>query len=210
MVTRKSLKILMVCVCAIALTLVVSSCKKDPDQPTEEPTTKETPAPAPTKTTTTTTDTTKTTVPVEIPKAGDDKLLVVPLVGVGPVRFGMSKNQVIECFGEPDKMEAGGMMIQYVKSKGISLMLDPTRGVRAIDCWSTDYPQPLPGMTTFAGKTKEGIAMGAGREQIVAAYGEPDRTIPRGALETLLYNKLGAQFMFAENKLVNMRIRAAR
>lgn len=213
MLTRKSLKILIVCVCAIALTIAVSSCKKDSGEPAQEPTTEEAPAPTPTKTTTTTTDTTEKVdipKPPEPPKAGDDRLLVVPLVGLGPVRFGMSKDQVIQHLGEPDRMEAGGMMIQYVKSKGISLMLDPTRGVRSIDCWSTDHPHAMPGMTSFAGKTKEGIAMGASREQIVTAYGEPDRTVPRGDIEVLFYDKLQTQFMLIQNGLINMRIRASR
>jgi hypothetical protein len=213
MVARKSLKILMVCACAIALTLVVSSCKKDSDEPAEQPTTPETKVPTTPETTPTTetTEKTGTVKPVEPPKAGDDRLLVVPLVGLGPVRFGMSKDQVILHLGEPDRMEAGGMMIQYVKSKGISLMLDPARGVRSIDCWSTDHPHALPGMTSFAGKTTEGIAMGAGREQIVAAYGEPAKTVPRGNLEVLSYDKLGVEFMLSQNgRLVNMRIRAPR
>jgi len=207
MVTEKHLKILMVWVCTFVLTLAASSCKKEP-QPTPPPPEQGTAAnvPAETKTTTPTSDVvSKTPTP---PEAEDDRLQVVPLVGLGPITFGMSKDQIIGLLGEPDKIEAGGMMLQYFKTIGVVMLIDPVKGLRAIDILSKQFPQAPPELITFPGKTKEGIAMGANREQIVAAYGEPDSTSVRGVFEILHYDKLATQFLLVENELVNIKIRA--
>jgi hypothetical protein len=100
---------------------------------------------------------------------------VVPLVGVGPVKFGMSRWQVMEVLGKPERTEGSGVAIYYLTSKGVHILIDPRRGVRSIECWSAEYPKPFPGTVTFSGKTDKGIGMGASREEIVAAYGEPER-----------------------------------
>jgi hypothetical protein len=99
---------------------------------------------------------------------------VVPLVGVGPVKFGMSRGQVLELLGQPERTVGGGMAIYYLTSRGVRFSIDPRRGVQVIECWSAQHPRPSPGMVTFAGKTDKGIGMGASREEIVAAYGEPE------------------------------------
>ncbi|OHB64407.1 MAG: hypothetical protein A2168_07330 [Planctomycetes bacterium RBG_13_50_24] len=36
------------------------------------------------------------------------ELIIEPLVGIGPVKFGMSKEDVIKHFGPPDKVFADG------------------------------------------------------------------------------------------------------
>ncbi|GAI08104.1 unnamed protein product [marine sediment metagenome] len=139
--------------------------------------------------------------------AGPNETLVVELgVGIGPVKFGMSKEEVIENFGEPDKVEGGGQGLNYVASKGFSLFVSPMRGVRAIDCWSEKYPVGT--VSNFAGKTKEGIAMNASRAEIVAAYGKPDRTTSNGPMTTLHYGKFRAQFVIMHDKLVNLKMNA--
>ena len=144
----------------------------------------------------------------ETPSIAEEGLVIQLGVGVGPVKFGMSKEQVTEYLGEPDKIEGTGQGLNYVASKGISLLVSPTRGVMAIDCWSENYP--LGTVSNFAGKTKEGIGMNAGRAEIVAAYGEPDRTSSNGPLTTLHYGKLQTQFALMRDKLVNLKMNARR
>jgi len=142
----------------------------------------------------------------ETPIAGEEALLIEPGVGVGPIKFGMTKEEVIKSFGEPDKIEGGGAGLNYVSSKGISFLVHPARGVRAIDCWSKEYPFPFAAISTFIGKTKEGIGMGASREQIEAAYGRPDQVTTQGPLTTLRYNKLQMHFMLMQGKLVSIKM----
>jgi hypothetical protein len=133
-------------------------------------------------------------------------MLVIPRVGVGPVKFGMKKEQVMNVLGKPERMEGGGVALYYLTSRGVHFLVDPRRGVRSIECWSAKHPTPFPGMVTFSGKTDKGIGMGASREEVVAAYGEPERTDSAGSLENLRYSQLGMSFGFAEGRLVNIKV----
>ena len=135
---------------------------------------------------------------------------IVPLVGVGSVTFGMTKEQVIEEMGEPDKTEAGGVALFYPQSYGLSLVLEYRGGVQEIHCWSDQHPMKPPdmGLKTYPGKTAEGIGMGSSRDDIVAAFGQPDSTTSKGPIETLAYDNLKASFELVEDKLARVRLRA--
>ncbi|MHC4622319.1 MAG: hypothetical protein ACYS4W_00275 [Planctomycetota bacterium] len=201
MTARKSVMSLVLCVCIVALSMTASSCKKKSEEP---PPTIEAPpeieAPAIPET---------PTEPVEeTPSTGRGPLEVVPLAGLGPVDFGMKKDQLIQAFGQPDRIEAQGIAMYYLESKGVHFILDFRRGVKEINCWSNLHSMALPGMTTFAGKTDKGVGMGNTREQIIAAYGEPARTETRGTIDILHYDDLRIQFALEQGKLVNITLRA--
>ena len=135
--------------------------------------------------------------------------LAVPLVGVGKVKFGMSVADVIGVLGEPEREEGSGVGMYYLSSNGMHIATEPRKGVWQIHCWSADYPIPAPeAITTFAGKTDKGIAMGAGRAEIVAAYGEPDSDETKKSLQVLGYNELKMQFELSEGKLVHIALTA--
>ena len=141
-------------------------------------------------------------------KISVDELIIEPLVGIGPVQFGMSKEEVIKHFGQPDRVSADGTKLQYVSSRGLSFTVDSELGLQEIGCWSEGM---LPSrITTFAGKTKEGIGIGASEEEIVAAYGQPDRTSTgsKGVIKNLHYDKLSAKFSLKEDKLMSMTLEA--
>ena len=140
-----------------------------------------------------------------------DELIIEPLVGIGSVQFGMSKDEVIEHFGQPDKVMAEGTKLNYVSSKGLGFTVDSELGLQMIQCWSKNWPKELPfAVTTFAGRTKEGIGMGATREQIVAAYGQPDRTTTdaKEYFENLHYDKLQTKFTLWQDKVNSMTLEA--
>ena len=137
-----------------------------------------------------------------------DELIIEPLVGIGPVKFGMSKEEVIKHFGPPDKVFADSTKLNYVSSKGLSFTIDSELGMQEIGCWSEGM---LPSrVTTFAGRTKEGIGIGASEEEIVAAYGQPDRTSTgsKNVIQNLHYDKLSAKFSLKEDKLMSMTLEA--
>jgi len=138
-----------------------------------------------------------------------EELIIEALVGIGPVQFGTPQNQVIEHFGEPDRIFEGKVTkLNYVASRGLSFAFDAELGLQEISCWSEGM---LPSrITTFAGKTKEGIGIGATQEEIVAAYGQPDRTSTdaKGVVENLHYDKLSARFSIKEGKLMSMVLEA--
>lgn len=140
-------------------------------------------------------------------KAGEeeppDKLVIEPLVGIGPVQFGMSKAEVIEHFGQPDRIfEGQPAKLSYVPSRGLNFAIDAELGLQEIGCWSEGM---LPSrVTTFAGSTKDGIGIGASQEEIVAAYGQPDRTSTddTGAIQNLHYDKLSIKFSLKKGKIM--------
>jgi len=137
-----------------------------------------------------------------------DELIIEPLVGIGPVKFGMSKEEVIKHFSQPDKVLADGTKLNYVSSRGLSFTVDSELGLQEIGCWSEGM---LPSrVTTFAGKTKEGIGIGASEEEIVAAYGQPDRTSTGSGsvIKNLHYDKLSAKFSLKEDMLMTMTLGA--
>ena len=63
----------------------------------------------------------------------------------------------------------------------------------------------------FAGKTKEGIGMGASAAEIIKAYGEPDATEKEEDTTRLLYRKkLGLEFTLGKDKLVQFSLSPVR
>ena len=143
--------------------------------------------------------------PVE--RVEDEKTLkpeVKPKVGLGPVTFGMTKDQVIEKLGKPDKIDQKGMALDYL-SRGYSILVSPQRGVMMINCY-TQATFVLK-VKDFAGKTTEGIGMGAKEADIVKAYGEPDSKETEEQTTRLSYRKkLGIEFTLFNDKLVQFTL----
>jgi hypothetical protein len=175
---RKCARILILFACGVALLLVVAGCRKKPSAPPVEPApaeptaaepipaepapTKPTPTePAPTEPTATgPPETSGTPVAPDVaptpPGTVDDEMQVVPRLGVGPVKFGMSKEQVMAVLGQPERTEGGGVALYYLTSRGVHFLIDPRRGVRSIECWSAQYPRPYPGMVTSQTLSRNG------------------------------------------------------
>jgi hypothetical protein len=132
-------------------------------------------------------------------------------VGVGPVRFGMSKEEVIKHLGQPDKgIEELGqdtVKLDYISSRGLNFGLNPTVGVNYIKCYSKEYPGES-NVTTFAERTKKGVAMGASSNQITDAYGEPDRTDSNGPFTILYYDdvRMRSEMIITNDKLVGIKM----
>jgi hypothetical protein len=143
-----------------------------------------------------------------------NELIIEPLVGFESVKFGMSKDEIIEYFGQPDKVhtQTKGIKLNYVASKGLGLEVDSEIGLQKIQCWSKNWPTRLPfAVANFAGRTKEGIEIGSTREQIISAYGQPDRTSTddnKGVIENLDYDKLHVRFSIWQDKLISMTFEA--
>lgn len=129
--------------------------------------------------------------------------LVVELgIGIGPVKFGMSKDQIIDHLGEPDKIEGKDMGLDYISSKGLSFLLHPAKGLISFDCWSKEYPFPLAEITTFTGRTNQGTAMGASRKEIETTCGKPSRVTTQGPLTVLQYDDLQVVWTLKADRLV--------
>ena len=103
------------------------------------------------------------------------EFLIEPGVGIGDVRFGMTKEQVVEALGLPDKIwdfpESGRVMLAY-RPRGLEMTIQEDDGVVEFECSAECFN---PGSRPFAGHTAKGIGIGSTRDTVLAAYGQPDQ-----------------------------------
>jgi outer membrane lipoprotein-sorting protein len=167
-------------------------------------------------------------LPKNPPPAVDDRSLVIsPETGIGQARFGMSQEEVIRALGQPDwsstsesTMEAQTETGLYSKpqiyvtttldysSRGFSLNLSssfriagtiyPGYGLLMIRVF--DQASDGPTVRDFQGKTKEGIRLGATRDEVLKIYGKPSESSDK-SFTGLAYLKLGWLFDFRHGKL---------
>lgn len=101
------------------------------------------------------------------------EMVVTPLVGLGPVKFGMKADDVIRLLGKPDKtasLNKDYTLLEYY-SRGFSVHSTTQRGVMMIMCYTGKFFAFR--VRDFAGRTDKGIRMGANRAAIEKAYGKP-------------------------------------
>jgi hypothetical protein len=153
------------------------------------------------------------------------EMVVTPLVGIGPVKFGMKIDQVIGLLGVPDKILSQGKdykVLEYY-SRGFSIHTTAQRGVFTVMCYTGKFfafrVQP------FAGRTDKGIKMGANRAAIEKAYGKPTSVHEATMREVfakaenpdkktgqvdLTYAGLGLSFSLHDDALDSIMLRALR
>lgn len=134
-------------------------------------------------------------------KSVESNLLVEPLVGVGPIKFGISKADVIKHLGKPESenRSKSGDTLYYVQSNGLMVTVHPRNGVAGIDCFG------YPGGKHIAYTTTKGIKMGATRAEIEAVYGKAEQADKVSEDSTQLgYSKLRTGFSLKADKLVQI------
>jgi hypothetical protein len=101
------------------------------------------------------------------------EMVVTPLVGIGPVEFGMKADDVIRRLGKPDKTVSPNKdytLLEYY-SRGFSVHTTTQRGAMMVMCYTGKFFAFR--VRDFAGRTDKGIKMGANRAAIEKAYGKP-------------------------------------
>jgi outer membrane lipoprotein-sorting protein len=131
------------------------------------------------------------------------KLQAKPTVGLGPVTFGMSKDDVIKLLGQPDKIDQRGMSLDYL-SRGYTILVHPVRGVMFINCISQKLF--IVKVRDFAGETAEGIRLGSSLEDVKKAYGDPSATEDNMGTLYIRYNKLGLEFVVALDRVMQITL----
>ncbi len=100
--------------------------------------------------------------------------------GVGPIRFGMTLEEVESAWGKPARVvrrSVGGVSVDY-PAHGVRLTISPQTGVDEIAGVLGDRMKRF--FKTFAGLTPEHLGIGSTEADIVAALGEPDSRSSRG------------------------------
>ena len=97
---------------------------------------------------------------------------IISGVGLGPIRFGMSRDEIETLLGKPDGYEANKTNLVY-NSRGFVLTVSHRSGLKRISCVSQELTTSR--VRDFAGKTKEGIGIGSSLKEVETAFGKPDR-----------------------------------
>ena len=130
-----------------------------------------------------------------------DSLTLKPGVGIGQLKFGAQKEEVIRSLGEPEEVHQG-IDFRY-PSKGLFVLVHPKAGLLRIVAMSKKAADAY-SLNDFPGKTDRGIALGDKRTQIEAAYGKPATVRDRGNMVVLEYKNPDASFMLSQDKLVEI------
>lgn len=137
-------------------------------------------------------------------------LIITPLVGVGELKFGMSKDQAIEVLGEPERMQVP-MCLEYI-SKGMMVMTpgdSPDEyAVSGLLFSVSSAPDGSPGKCEY--KTADGIGMGSTLEDLQKAFGKPSAVQNVGPRLQVDYMAIGASFTLSKNRVVHMAFYARR
>ncbi|MCA9171877.1 MAG: hypothetical protein KDB23_29615 [Planctomycetales bacterium] len=117
-----------------------------------------------------------------------EDLSIIPGKGVGPVKFGMSREEVNALLGEPDVLlptgdEQGntGTNLLYF-SLGLDIRVDSNLGVTTLTCVLDNAS-----FADFRGRFKNGISMDSSPADIKRTFGQPLREIGSGDATALIY-----------------------
>jgi hypothetical protein len=127
---------------------------------------------------------------------------IEPGAGVGPIKFGMSMDDLKKTLGEPSRMT--GHAQEYL-SLGIAVLPGRDGSVGAVMMGDPGGGQLV---EAFKGATKEGIRMKSTRQEVVAAYGQPETARDvGGGLEELRYDSGRTQYTLKDGRLVHIALR---
>ena len=154
-----------------------------------------------------------------------EPLVVTPNVGIGPLKFGTSRAEIIRLLGKPDSEDIhvpnfpvkentvqvgdqprppGASLIvltenHFMKYNGLGLELtvEIEEGLRGIRCLGQDSLGSEG--RTFHGATNMGIRIGSAAEDVLKAYGKADEN---QAGDILGYRELHLEFIMTEKQTV--------
>jgi outer membrane lipoprotein-sorting protein len=127
-----------------------------------------------------------------------ERLVLKPGIGIGELKFGATRQQIVKVLGEPQGVLRQGTseILQY-SSAGVVLAVDGPLGLQFI---MANGPSTFntPKVRPFAGSTDKGVRIGSTRAAIEAAYGKDYVTVgvrvmdhPEIRQTQLTYNRLG-------------------
>lgn len=149
-----------------------------------------------------------------------EKLLLTVGEGIGPAKLGMSKEQVVELFGEPEEKQkpaqntpkgrpAWEMELWLYNSQGLTLVflsLPESGGLSTITCGPGSFAS-----RGFQGKTSEGIGLGSSPEEVRRAYGDPPVERPfKDGFGTYQYPQRGFKVGFSDGVVSQLQINRPR
>lgn len=147
----------------------------------------------------------KTADELQPPPTKDEaaRLTITP-EGLGEVKYGMTRDQIVAILGEPEFVQFD-VYLNY-PSKGLQLNLTgPAMTLGMI----VANPHDAANLTRheFPGQTDRGIRIGSPRAEVIAAYGPADPPLPSdrpGGPDIARYEKLRLMFTFGNGKVAQI------
>lgn len=134
------------------------------------------------------------------------RLVLKPGRGVGAVKFGMSREEIIAVMGEPE-IVMHGIYLSY-PSVGLQFILAGRKPNRLGNIIVNPSDAANLKRHDFPGQTEKGIKIGSTREEVIDAYGEPDPPrddVPRHpVIQMLHYSSLYVTFNLLDGKVVQI------
>ena len=174
--------------------------------------------------------TTLGTPPADRRETESTLMVVTPNVGIGPLKFGTSRSEILRMLGKPDSesitvpvvpiddktSSVGGierppgaslvvltkLYIMSYPGLGLTLTVEAVDGLRGIQCSGQESVGAT--VRTYLGATDKGIRIGSSAEDVIAAYGEPDEN-PSGSKErhgNLKYRQHHLEFVMSQKRTV--------
>jgi len=149
-----------------------------------------------------------------------EKLLLTVGEGIGPAKFGMSKEQVVKLLGEPEEKGEAKQLVGrtgatwkaeswYYNSQGLRIgfsSLPEPGGLSSITCRPGNFRS-----RGFQGKTSEGIGLGSSPEDVRRAYGYPTEEQPfKDGLGAYRYPEKGFRVGFVDGVVYQLQIERPR
>ena len=127
-------------------------------------------------------------------------IVIEPGISIGPVRSGMTIDQVVAELGEPDQKKESAL--DYF-NLGFSVIPGKDGLVHIVLCVDPTGKEG-PFTKAFAGRTREGIGMRSSRADVIRAYGEATATqtiAGKPGVEVVRYRPLGLVFQLRDGKV---------
>ena len=134
------------------------------------------------------------------------KLTIVPGVGIGQVKFGMSRKEIVAILGEPE------VVLHDTYLGYLSLGLQLVTGGPELDKLEMIIANPSDAAShvrnDFPGETDKGIRIGSSWQAVIDAYGQPDPPLPSDKdhpqIKSARYEKLSLAFSFVDDKVAQI------
>ncbi|MCU0913156.1 MAG: hypothetical protein MUC88_01165 [Planctomycetes bacterium] len=120
----------------------------------------------------------------------------------------MTRDDVVRMLGDPESEQSrgdGASLLMY-PSQGLSLGMSDAGRVNSFTMAAAEVLPHRRAARTFAGRTAEGIGIGASEEQIRKAYGDSLKVEPLGDGRMLRSTDLGISFVLVSHRLVKLTI----
>ena len=116
--------------------------------------------------------------------ASSSTIVISPSISIGSLHSGMTIQDVIAELGQPTRTNVAGL-----EFSGSGFVFIPAIGEVTL------FPP-------FAGRTKEGIGMGASRAEVISAYGQPSvAKVTKTGFELLRYDSIGMKFQIHDGSV---------